>query len=69
MKTIELKIEGMSCGHCVAAVRKALSGLPGVEVLEVRIGGARLNVDESKVDERKLGEAVAAAGYPLAAVE
>jgi copper chaperone len=30
-KKIELKVTGMTCGHCEAAVDRALSGLPGVE--------------------------------------
>lgn len=35
---ITLKIEGMSCQHCVDAVRKALSQVPGVEqVTEVSL--------------------------------
>jgi copper chaperone len=28
---IELRVIGMTCGHCEAAVDKALAGLPGVE--------------------------------------
>lgn len=30
-----IKIEGMSCGHCTAAVEKALKALPGVETVQV----------------------------------
>lgn len=33
---IVLKVEGMTCGHCEQAVRKALAAVPGVtQVLEV----------------------------------
>lgn len=28
---IKLKIEGMTCGHCVMAVKQALAAVPGVE--------------------------------------
>ena len=28
---IKLKVTGMTCGHCEMAVKKALSGVPGVE--------------------------------------
>jgi copper chaperone len=28
---IKLKIEGMTCGHCVMSVQKALAAVPGVE--------------------------------------
>ena len=30
-----MKIEGMMCGHCEAAVKKALEALDGVEMAEV----------------------------------
>jgi copper chaperone len=33
---IRLKVEGMTCQHCVKAVREALSSVPGVDrVIEV----------------------------------
>jgi copper chaperone len=28
---IKLKVTGMTCGHCEAAVKKALSAVPGVD--------------------------------------
>ncbi|HZD92313.1 MAG TPA: cation transporter [Pseudolabrys sp.] len=31
---ITLKIEGMTCGHCVKAVTEALSEVPGVQKVE-----------------------------------
>lgn len=30
-----VKIEGMSCGHCTAAVEKALKAVAGVETVQV----------------------------------
>jgi copper chaperone CopZ len=30
METLEIKISGMSCGHCVGQVTKALTGIWGV---------------------------------------
>lgn len=32
---MKIKIEGMTCGHCVRAVTTALEKLPGVERVEV----------------------------------
>jgi len=34
-QTIELKVNGMSCGHCVRAVQEALEGVPGVDNVSV----------------------------------
>lgn len=63
MKTAELKIEGMSCGHCVMAVRKELAKLTGVEVDDVQIGSARVRLDEKTVALDQLNQAVERAGY------
>jgi copper chaperone CopZ len=38
--TQTLEIGGMSCGHCLRAVRDALSEMPSVTLAEVRIGKA-----------------------------
>lgn len=52
-ETIELKIEGMSCGHCVAGVTKALEGVSGVRTAEVRLeaGAATVSHDGSVAPE------------------
>ena len=59
MREITLNIEGMHCGACVRRVTQALERTPGTEVVEVRVGAARVRAEES-------GPAVAAlakAGY------
>lgn len=33
----ELKVEGMSCGHCVAGVKGALESVPGVTTATVSL--------------------------------
>lgn len=65
MATKTLRIDGMSCGHCVKAVTMALQGLPGVDVKDVTVGGATVEVDESRVTQSQLAEAIAEAGYTL----
>lgn len=64
MKPLTLQIEGMSCGHCLQAVRAALDGLPGVAVRTVRIGRADLDYDEGMTGPGPIAAAVEAAGYP-----
>lgn len=65
MTTKELKIEGMSCNHCVLAVKKELSKLPNVNVENVQIGTAKVVYDETKVDEKSLIMAIQEAGYTV----
>ncbi|HXG38846.1 MAG TPA: heavy-metal-associated domain-containing protein [Bacteroidota bacterium] len=69
MKTIELKIEGMHCGHCVMAVRKELSKLASVTVEDVQIGTAKLQIDETTVTSDQLAKAVEEAGYRVVSAE
>lgn len=69
MKMMELKIEGMHCGHCVMAVREELSNLPQAIVEDVQIGSARVRIDEAKVTTRQLADAIENAGYRLVSAQ
>ena len=63
MKHLKLEVSGMSCGHCVSAVRDALGAIPGVKVDSVSVGSASVTYDESKTNVGELVDAVADAGY------
>lgn len=63
MNKLELEIEGMSCGHCVAAVSEALTELPGVSVDQVRIGAAQVTYHPDQVSPEQIVLAVEDAGY------
>ena len=63
MTKLELEIEGMSCSHCVAAVSEALAELPGVNVDQVRIGGAQVSYYPEKVSPEQIVLAIEDAGY------
>jgi copper chaperone CopZ len=63
MKQLKLEVAGMSCGHCVQAVRNALGAVPGVKVEAVQVGSASVSYDESKATVGDLVDAVYNAGY------
>ena len=63
MRHLTLHIDGMSCGHCLNAVNRALASLTGVEVESVRMGRAQLRYDEQTLDPSRIEAAVAEAGY------
>ena len=65
MERITMKIDGMSCGHCVSAVDKALQQVDGVKVESVRIGAATISYDPSAVSEQRISDAVADEGYSV----
>jgi copper chaperone len=63
MERITLKVDGMSCGHCVKAVEKAIAGVQGVTLEQVAIGSATIAFDPARTDVGTLIDAVADAGY------
>jgi copper chaperone CopZ len=62
MTTHELRIEGMSCGHCAKAVEEALRAVPGVSQIAVTVGQARVDAAPT-VTRDALIAAIAAADY------
>ena len=62
-RQVKLEVSGMSCGHCVHAVREALGAVPGVKVEEVQIGSAAVTLDDEKATVGDLVDAVYNAGY------
>ena len=62
-----LKIQGMTCNHCVMRVAKALKAVPGVQDAQVDLQKAEAVVtyDEAKVALDKLSFAVVESGYKV----
>ena len=56
--TRTLKIDGMSCGHCVKAVTMTLQDLPGVEVKDVAVGRAVIEADEQVITIDRISRAI-----------
>jgi copper chaperone len=67
MTTVTLKVEGMSCGGCVASVTRVLRAVPGVTDVAVtlRPGEARIEFDPARTDVPALSAAVQGAGYDV----
>ncbi len=68
MVTKVLNIEGMSCGHCVMAVRKELSKIPDVFVENIEIGKALVKFDQTKYKDEEIIRAVENAGYHVKSI-
>lgn len=60
--TTTLKIEGMTCGHCVQAVTKALKAVPGVVRADVVLDNGTAEV-EGDVPVATLRAAIEEKGY------
>jgi len=64
---VEFAVEGLTCGHCVQAVEKAVSALEGVESASVELvpGGRSRLVVSGQVNGVAVREAVTSAGYSV----
>ncbi len=65
-----LKVNGMSCEHCVGTVSKALKGLKGVKKANVNLqeGLAEVTYNPDKISVDALTKAVIDAGYEASIV-
>jgi copper chaperone len=61
-----VKIKGMSCQHCVKAVKKALEEIEGISNVVVDLSTGEAAFDAAgPVDRDLIGEKIRKAGYEL----
>ena len=62
-------VDGMTCGHCVAAVTSELTALPGVQdvAIQLVVGGSSSVsvVSDAPLPDNAVSEAVVEAGYAV----
>jgi len=63
MQEREVRIEGMSCQHCVMAVRESVQQVPGIIVKVVRIGAVVFGADDPDLALERVRAAITNAGY------
>lgn len=70
MSTMQLAIEGMTCGHCAQSVSKELTGLTGVSDVSVdQPNGIALLTASEPIAESALAGAIERAGYRMVSVK
>lgn len=65
---IELKVLGMTCGHCEAKIQKAVKSMPGVKDVLASTAEGTVTVIPEKghpVDLEKVKEAIRSLGYQV----
>lgn len=62
-----LKVEGMSCQHCVNSINKAVGELNGVEKVSVDLKGKTVSVDynQDQVGLDRIKEVIEDQGYEV----
>jgi uncharacterized membrane protein YraQ (UPF0718 family)/copper chaperone CopZ len=60
----EIKVEGMSCNHCVIAVEKAIRSVEGIEEVIVDLTSKKAKMN-GKADLKKVKDAIEESGYKV----
>lgn len=64
--TLTFSVPGMTCGHCEAAVKQEVGGVPGVTNVEVDLGSKDVVVTGTGLDRDALVAAIDEAGFAVA---
>jgi copper chaperone len=67
MSSFTLSITGMSCGHCLNAVNKALAKVQNLETVSVQIGRAEIRTEDPTLVEAAK-TAIEDAGYHVESI-
>ncbi|HEK9102297.1 copper chaperone CopZ [Bacillus pfraonensis] len=67
MEKLTLKVEGMSCGHCVNSIEGSVKGLNGVEQVKVHLaaGTVEVEMDSSIVTLKDIIVVIEDQGYEV----
>lgn len=65
--TVEVKVVGMTCGHCVNAVTEEVSAVAGVDSVNVDLESGQVTISsDTSLDLDEVEAAIVEAGYSVA---
>jgi copper chaperone CopZ len=59
-------VPGIHCGHCAAAIKEEVSGVPGVDAVDVDLEDKVVTIRGEALSDEKLRGAIEEAGYEAA---
>ncbi|WP_256758030.1 copper ion binding protein [Cohnella sp. WQ 127256] len=65
MSNVTLKVQGMSCGHCVNSVETAVKNLGATATVDLAKGSVAIEYDDSKASLAAIKEAIEDQGYDI----
>ena len=69
MELLNVEVAGMSCDHCVAAVREEVQGIPGVQQVDITLREDAASIvtitSEEVLDLAQVAAAIDEAGYRM----
>ena len=67
MSTRTYSVDGMTCGHCVAAVTSEVTKVDGVAGVDVDLAAKTVTVTGEPIDDAAVRDAIDEAGYTVVA--
>ncbi|MCK9443455.1 MAG: copper ion binding protein [Tissierellaceae bacterium] len=64
-----LTVEGMTCMHCVMAVKNAVGALTGVKKVDVDLETKKVNIEGEGLKDNLITEAIEEAGYEVVEIK
>ncbi|PIQ97819.1 MAG: copper resistance protein CopZ [Nitrospinae bacterium CG11_big_fil_rev_8_21_14_0_20_56_8] len=66
-----LKVEGMSCNHCVETITQSVKKLSGIKTVQVDLGNKEVSVeyDDARVQLEEIAATIQRAGFEVEGVE
>ncbi len=65
MSTVTLKVEGMSCNHCVNSIEGALKEIGAAGKVDLGSKQVKVSYDDSKISLEAIKEAIEEQGYEI----
>lgn len=65
MKKVTLKIDGMSCGHCVGSIESAIKEAGAVGKVDLKAGSVAIEFDASNLSLDTIKTAIEQKGYEV----
>ncbi|MDF3002111.1 MAG: copper ion binding protein [Bacillota bacterium] len=67
MEKTSIKVEGMSCEHCVKAITKAVRALPGIQevAVDLKAGTVTVEHDSAQSPLEKIKSEIEEQGYDV----
>ena len=67
MKTVVLRLEGMSCGHCIHSIEQAVQEAGGCGKVDLKAQSVTIEFDDLKISLDKIKMAIEKQGYEIVA--
>lgn len=65
MSNVKLKVEGMSCGHCVNSIEGALKKIGATAKVDLNAKSVSVDFDEAKLSLAAIKETIEEQGYDV----